>query len=296
VKGLFAVAFIGLLMLSGRGYHTLLLILIGVLFVIGALTYTYDRSTTLEGLALCASIGLLSLIVQGRHPLVLVIALTVLGIGTLVFLSYDGRHAWSWWFPDEPFGPTVKRWLRYLLQAVAAAFAYVQARFYINELTGVDPGNFPTALTALAVLNTLVMWVAVLPSVMFVMAVVYAGMAYIAGLWGEIGLAEIGGISAGRWGFRAFGATCFMMMGLALALALALHPWSQRAGRVIASTVLVATEFSYDRTCAVSSKDRLVALLKYRREMTTSLVSIAEGGPWRETRFTTGTCDQVIEP
>jgi hypothetical protein len=228
--------------------------------------------------------------------LFLVIGYTILGIGTLVFLCYDGRHVWAWWFPDEPFGPTVKRWLRYLLQAVTAALAYVQARFHINELTGVDPGNFPTAVAALTALNTAVMWLVVLPYVMFVMAVVYAGLAYIAGLRGKIGAAEIGGTSSGRWGFRAFGAVCFMMTGLAFGLVLTLHPWSQRAGRVIGTTILVATEFSYDRTCAVSNENRLVALLKYRREMTTSLVSIAEGGPFRDTRFTTGTCDQAMEP
>lgn len=87
-----------------------------------------------------------------------------------------------------------------------------------------------------------------------------------------------------------------MMTGWVFGLALTLHPWSQRAGRVIDTTILVATEFSYDRTCAVSNENRLVALLKYRREMTTSLVSIAEGGPFRDTRFTTGTCDQDIQP
>jgi hypothetical protein len=226
----------------------------------------------------------------------LVIGLAILGIGTVVFLFYDGRHVWAWWFPDEPFGPTVKRWLRYLLQAVTAALAYVQARFRINELTGVDPGNFPTALTALTALNTAVMWLVVLPCIMLVMAVVYAGLAYIAGLRGGINVAEIGGISSGRWGFRAFGAICFTIIGLALGLAITLHPRGQRAGRVIGTTILVATEFSYNRTCAVSNENRLVALLKYRREMTTSLVSIVEGGPFRDTRFTTGTCDQAMEP
>jgi hypothetical protein len=109
-------------------------------------------------------------------------------------------------------------------------------------------------------------------------------------------MAEIGGISSDRWGFRAFGAFCFTIIGLALALAITLHPWGHRAGRVIDTTILVATEFSYDRTCAVSNENRLVALLKYRREMTTSLVSIAEGRPFRDTRITTGTCDQAMEP
>ena len=206
VGGLFCVAMIGLLMLFARGYHTLLLILVGVMCGIGALTFTYARSTTQSGLTIVACIGLLSLLVQGYQTLFLVIVLTICDIGALVFLYYDGSHVWAWWFPDQPFNLTIKRWLRYLLQAVTAAFAYVQARVYINVLTGVDPGNFPTALTALAALNTLVMWLVVIPAVLVVMSVFYAVAMYVAGVREKIGLSETPGISQRRWGFRAFGA------------------------------------------------------------------------------------------
>jgi hypothetical protein len=296
VGWLFIIAWIGLLLLFGRGYHTGVLVLIGVMVVLSVLTFRYDRYYTLLGVALCVTIGLLSLFVQGYHTGVVALGLTGLGIGTLVFLAYEGRHLWAWWFPDEAFGPTVKRWIRYLLQTVTAALAYVQARFYINELTGVDPGNFPTALAALTALGTLTLWLVVLPYVLLLMAGMSVLAAGWAGIRGKLGQTELGGLSARPWRLRAGGAVAMaLLMGL-LFLLLAATPFVQRAVRIVASNVLVATEFSYDQTCAVSSKDRLVALLKYRREMTTSLVSIAEGRPLRETRFTTGTCDQAIEP
>ena len=55
----------------------------------------------------------------------------------------------------------------------------------------------------------------------------------------------------------------------------AAHPWGQRAARIIAAYVLVATQFSYDHTCAVSRKDRWVARLQDRKEMKASVISLA---------------------
>jgi hypothetical protein len=139
--GLFLVASIGLLMLLASGYHMLLLILLGVMGVISVFTVTYAWRAILEGLVLPAGVGLFSLLVQGYLTLVLVIAGIVFVSGALAFLYYDGQYLWSWWFPDQLFNPTIKRWLRYLVQAVTAGSAYVVARFDINGLTGVDPGN-----------------------------------------------------------------------------------------------------------------------------------------------------------
>jgi hypothetical protein len=295
VWGLFTVAFIGLLALLARGYHTLVLILIGVMCGIGALTFTYDPSRTLEGLAIVASVGILSLLMQGYYTLLGVITLTSFGIGAIVFLSYDGQHLWHWWFPDQPFIPTVKRWLRYLVMTCTAALAYVQVRIYLNDLTEVDPHYFPTALAALTALNTLRWWLLVLLIVMLVTAGVSAGVAYMAKLRGQFGPAEIGGISARRWGWRAFGAFSLAVVSVALASALEEVPWSQRAGGLIATTVLVATEFSYDRTCAISSEHRLVAHLK------DPMISIAEEHfvVWfifRHFTFSRGTCDEHRPP
>jgi hypothetical protein len=77
VQRIFGVAFFLLLIVLARGYYTLLLILIGVMFGIGAFTFTYDRSTTLNGLASTIAIGLLSLLMQGYQTLFLVIVLTI---------------------------------------------------------------------------------------------------------------------------------------------------------------------------------------------------------------------------
>jgi hypothetical protein len=308
---LFAVAPIGLLMLLARGYHTLLWILIGVMCGIGALSFTYARRRrTLEGLSLVAAVGLFSLIVQGYRTLVLVIVGMNFGIGALTFLYYEAPYVWRWWFPDQPFGLTAKRWLRYLAQAVVVAVAYVHMRVYINYLTGVDPGNFPTALAALTVLNAIVWWLLFLGLIMLVTAGVYAGLALMASLRGKFGPAEIGGVSATRWGLRMAGAgSLFFVSMLAIGL-LSDTPWMQRVARILVTNVLVLTEYSYNQTCSVSSKQRLVAHLKDRKEMRASIISIAEdrGRAWpglwwifplmffQDYTFSRGTCDEQSQP
>ena len=295
VGGIFGVASFILLMLLARDYHTLLLILIGVMFALGAITFAYDRSATLWGFGFVAAIGFFSLVKQGYQTLSLVTAGVIFGTSALLFICYDCQHPWHWWFPDQPFNPTVKRWLRYLLQLITAGFAYAHARFYINFLTGVDPGNFPAALAALTILNTLFWWMLILPFIMLVMTAVYMGVAYIAGLRGAIGTAEIGGISGERWGFRGWGAISTVLIVLMLTGTQVEHPWPQRASRLIAAYVLVAAEFSYDRTCAVSSKDRLVARLKDFKEMKVSKVIIAESrGLLDEVKFSIGACEDQL--
>jgi hypothetical protein len=108
----------------------------------------YARSLTQSGLTIVACIGLLSLIVQGYRMLTVGILGAISGISALAFISYERQHLWDWWFPDQPFNPTIKRWLRYLPQALAGGFTYAHVRAHINLWTGVDPGNFPTALAA----------------------------------------------------------------------------------------------------------------------------------------------------
>jgi hypothetical protein len=152
----------------------------------------------------------------------------------------------------------------------------VHARCYINALTGVDPGNFPTALTALTVLNTLVGWLVILPLAIFVIAGIYAGVPSIGRVRRDMGLADIGGISAESWKLRALWLIVFTIFSALLLAGLADSLLAQRVGRIIATSVLVATEYSYDRTCAVSSEQRLVARLKDFKEWKASMVSIVE--------------------
>jgi hypothetical protein len=203
---------------------------------------------------------------------------------------------WQVWYPDEHIGPLVRRYAFRVLQLLAVALAYVQARASINMLTGVDPSNFPTALTALTALLAIPTWLVVIAWAALLMLPVYLVTAYLASLGQRMGFTPLRGVSPGGWAFRVFGVVSLIFISLMAYGLPAEHPSVQRVARIVASIVLVATEFSYDRTCAVSSEDRPVALLKYRREMTTSLVSIAEGGPFREIRFTIGTCDQAIPP
>jgi hypothetical protein len=223
----------------------------------------------------------------------------IFGLGALVFFYYEGRQVWHWWFPDQPFGPTVKRYvLRYPLQAITAALAYVQVRVYINALTRVDAGNFPVALAALTVLATVLTWLLVLGVVMLVTGAMYAGVDAIAEVRGKLGQAERRGIFAsvdGVW-LRAVGAVsvgfiCWAAYGLA-----ADNPSIQRAVRAVVTYVLVGTQFSYDQTCAVSSKDRWVARLQDRKEMTASMVSIVEEDSSGDVHFTPGTCEGPLQP
>jgi hypothetical protein len=246
VGWLFYAALIGLLILLSRGYHTLLLRLIGVMFGIGVFTFTYDRHRTLEGLALFACIGPLSLFVQGYQTLFLAIFTTIWGITALVFI-YQMRQAW---YPDERIGPLARRYTFRVLQLLAVALAYVLVRASINTLTGVDPGNFPTALATLTVLLALPMWLVIIPFVALVMSVAYGVIAYLARLRWTIGFTHLRGISPAGWAFRAGGAVSLMFASMITWGLLAEHPSVQRAARVIAALVLVATQFSYDETCA----------------------------------------------
>jgi hypothetical protein len=313
VEGIFGVAWIGLLALLPRGYHTIsliLTILICTMLGIGALTSIFDRRRALSTLTVYACVGVLSLLIQGYQTLFLVIALAAFGIGALTFLYYEAPYVWRWWFPDQPFGLTVKRWLRYLAQAVVVAVAYVHMRIYINYLTSVDPGNFPTALAALTVLNAIVWWLLSLGLIMLVTAGVYAGLAFMASLRGKFGPAEIGGVSATRWGLRMAGAgSLFLVSMMAIGLPSDTR-WMQRAARILVTNVLVFTEYSYNQTCSVSSEQRLVAHLKDRKEMRASIISIADnhGRAWpslwwifplmffQDYTFSRGTCDDQSQP
>jgi hypothetical protein len=292
VGGFFLVAFIGLLMLFAQGYHTLVLILIGVLFVIGALTFTYDRSTTLSGLALVASSGILSLIGKGYHTPFVVITIMIVGLGALAFLY----HLWQVWYPDEHIAPLMRRYAFRVLQILAVALAYVQVRASINLLTGVDPGSFPAAQATLTVLLAIPLWLLVIPLAVLPMLLVYLGMAYIAGLRQAMGFIKLRGISPRGWAFRAFGAGSLYVACLLGFILPAGHASVQRAARIVAAYVLVVTQFSYDHTCAVSSKEQWVARLQDRKAMKASMVSIADIRIWHDIRFTTGTCEQAIEP
>jgi hypothetical protein len=64
----------------------------------------------------------------------------------------------------------------------------------------------------------------------------------------------------------------------------------RHAGKAVANFVLVATEFSYDKTCDVSSQMRWVAPLKDRRDLEATKVMIADVQSFTHIQFTIGQC------
>ena len=67
-------------------------------------------------------------------------------------------------------------------------------------------------------------------------------------------------------------------------------PTTNHTAKTIANYVFVLTEFSYDRTCAVSSATHWVAPLKDRKEMKASNVLIANVQTWSDIQFSIGQC------
>jgi hypothetical protein len=162
--------------------------------------------------------------------------------------------------------------MRYVYGALVTAtggLAYVFARLYLNTLTGVDPGNFPKALTALTTF-------ALVPASIFTIVLIAALMSF--GLMVAMFTNMVWCELQNYWQqFRA-------ILGLSLPHARILPSWRimvntlgafgifafcglLRAGevppinhvvRVVAAYTLVATEFSYDQTCPERSKERLV--------------------------------------
>ena len=60
--------------------------------------------------------------------------------------------------------------------------------------------------------------------------------------------------------------------------------------RKFGSALLVMTDFSYDKTCAVSSQTRLVAPLKDRKDLEGTKVLIADASSWTHIQFSIGQC------
>jgi hypothetical protein len=212
---------------------------------------------------------------------VFVVFVVFFGLGGLLFLYAEAPSLWRWWFPDHPFDLTVKRWLRYLGQAFTVGLAYVQVRVSINLLTGVDPGNFPTALAALTALLAVPCWLLVVAFLGPSMSLVYLGRAFFADRRYELGYL-----------LRAVGALVVAGMSLSVLILALTQPLALRVVRIVATAVLVQTEFSYDRTCAVSRQDRWIAHLKGDMTSRENLVSIADIRVLHDITFTTGTCDQ----
>jgi hypothetical protein len=321
----------------------LLMALLRVLRSMGPaqLSRLLTRTCQIASPVLLLALAVVMLLLVPRHLTIFVsIFLPIIGVGALIFL-YD---RWRAWYPDQAWGPIVRRYTVRLMRIGAVGLSYAGARYQVNELTGVDPGNFPIALTALTTLFTLPIWLVISIYIFELIAAWYllcywrakiktirrhsrppsndwlqeldlaqirrhrGPLKYLTDAWYRVrnsqsvrsflGLKFDDQPDLFNQGFRAAGAMCLVISTIALSLFLLGGPWSRPFVRLIAANILVATEFSYDRTCIASSQNRWVAVLKYRREMQTSMVSLADlhermkfARMWRDISFTIGTCD-----
>jgi hypothetical protein len=199
--------------------------------------------------------------------LLMIVASISYGVCTLGFID----EVWHEWYPalkQKPGMGYIFLAMNFILGVAAYALAYE----YINFLTGVDPGNFLKALTvftAVAIVPVWTMGIAMIASIIAIGSMVALPVIDMLSSWHIIGLwywirnrprvrsllglplAEQRDLPMTRFAGRMFGAFgIFAVCGLLL---IGLAPVN-RAVHVAATTVLVWTQFSYDRTCAVSSK------------------------------------------
>jgi hypothetical protein len=240
-------------------------------------------------------------------------AMVVLCIGyslcTLAFID-EVYHEWYPALKQKPGMMYVFLAMNFLVGIPAYASAYG----YINRVTGVDPGNFTYALgifTAVAMVPAWTMTIAIMAAVIMMASMMALPVLNILSRWGIIDLwyrirnlprvrsvlslplVEKRELITTRFVGRICGA--FGVLALCGFLLIGLPPVN-RAVHVLATTVLVGTQFSYDRTCTVSNEHRRVAYLKDRKEMKASIVSIADVHSWPDISFSTGTCDNAIQP
>lgn len=241
-------------------------------------------------------------------------AMIVLCIGyslcTLGFID----QACHEWYPSLKQKPSMKYVFLPVMTFILGIWAYGVAFEYINSLTGVPADNFMKALgifTAFVMVLAWIMAIAIIAGVMMIVSIVAIPALSILSRWRIIDLwywirnlprvrsvlslplvekREL--ITTRFWG-RMFGA--FGVFALCSVLLIGLPPVN-RVIHVVAKNVLVWTQFSYDQTCTVSNEHRRVAYLKDRKEMKASIVGIADVSSWPEISFTTGTCDNAVQP
>jgi len=195
--------------------------------------------------------------------------------------------------------------MRLLLLAVswlAGLVSYIQARGWIMLLTEVDPNNFPRALIAFAGLIFVPCWLLIATGVGMILVPVYLAVVsviehvweliqFFRGLFGKITKPKPQRLSlesgrGWRWLFGILG--LFFLSGLLWDAAS--RPPFESVFRMLGSALLVMTDFSYDKTCDVSSQTRVVAPLKDRRDLETAKVMIADIQSWTNIQFVIGQC------
>lgn len=216
------------------------------------------------------------------------------------------RWVWSRGYPalKQKLGPTgidyVRRPFLWLLgmNGPLLVFAYISARASINTLTGVDPTNFPYALatlTALAMVPTWLTFIGVIAGIGCMVTIFVIPSLWRLYHWQQgrallgLPLAQERAVPTCRLIVNGFGA--LGIFGLCGLLATGEIPMLSQAVHTITTYTLIGTEFSPDRTCAVSNEQRWIARLKDRKEMKVSQFLIAEHQSSGAISFSIGTCE-----
>ena len=187
------------------------------------------------------------------------------------------------------------------LNALAWLPGYCVARYVLNSVTGVDAGNFPTALWVFTLGGIAYIWFLLIILWLFLMSLKAFVMIGLLWVWGEVrtllwDLPQARqfkrSLPIGR-NFRDLFATFCVMALVGIGVN---HPIMERTVDAVANLVLVGTEFSHDRTCAASSATRWVAPLKDRKEFKSSNVLVATYHTWNNISFKIEQCDDTTKP
>jgi hypothetical protein len=186
-----------------------------------------------------------------------------------------------------------------VLNALAWLPGFWLARLLINRLTGVDAGNFTTALRFFTLGGIAYVWL------LFIMICI--GLMALKSIVTLCGLMAWEHIRSFLWGLtlsvppyrsvplRRHVMDMFACMSVLFLLAiLTSNPTARRVVKSVANFVLVATEFSYDHTCAASNETRWVTPLKDRKEVKdASNVLFADVQSWTDIHFSIGQCNKT---
>jgi len=202
----------------------------------------------------------------------------------LIFLGC-ARFVWIVTFRWYPAVKTRFGWPRIIkvflgVNALLWLPGFCFARYTLNSITGVDAGNFPTALWAFTLGGIGYVWLNLTILCLGFMMFKSMVMVFIRGTVHR---------PFRRHGLDLFTAFCvFGFVGMSFEYLV-----TNRTPEIVANLVLMGTEFAHDRTCAASSPTRWVVPLKDRKEFTSSNVLVATYHAWNNISFKIDKCDDT---
>ena len=209
----------------------------------------------------------------------------------------------SRWYPALKQRLGLPRVLKVLmgLNALAWLPGYCVARYVLNSVTGIDAGNFPTALWVFTLGSIAYVWLNLIMLWLFLM--ILKNAVVLGGLWlrheGRTFLWDLihpgcpkPSLPIGRHGKELFASFCVMgLIGMSFE-----YLTKNRTLESIGNLVLFATEFSRDRTCAASSATQWVIPLKDRKEFKATNVLVATYHAWNNISFKIDQYDAQTQP